>query len=187
MRTQRRTNLFQKLLLVTLLSSLFVACGKDNSSGGGDSNNNGYYTYPSTSGSGNGQIPLPSNWLNVLQNEYQCNPYLSNGYNSQRVRLVMPANVNVNAGSFYVGATSAGDIAVVSNQNGQSKVELFICQRAGMTDYIQMINSPTLNYSQYCSVGEVSSMSFAIANQNGGYHRVDFRPIYADRQTQLCR
>ena len=112
MKTRTR-KLLRTLFTLSLTATLFVSCGKKNTSGS-SSSNSGSYTYPGTAGGVGAQgMQLPSNWLQIVMNE---NPCQQNGQSNQRQRVVIPVpQSNINAGSFFVGITAEGDVAIASN------------------------------------------------------------------------
>ena len=171
-------------LLLTVLSLALISCGKNNKSGSSSSSTTTTGTITGgTYQGGNGTV-LPGNWLDVLFNENRCQ------YNGTREKKVINLQgISINAGGLYIGATSNGDIAVVSNQNNQPVMDLYLCPRQGMVGG-QLLSNPIINYSSLCPMGEITQANVRLNGSNGGYSIEAFRPVHiqgTNVRSSLCQ
>jgi len=183
MRTTTST-FFRGFTLLTIMASLMVGCGKDNKSGGGSSNP--YGNFNTVAGSS------ASNVLSRLGQEYPCttSQYSGGGSSQQRIRTTVSNLQNSmvhNSGSYYVGVTTEGDIAIVSGQNGYATMEVYACVRPGMNNsaqaYVQQL--PYVNTSVNCTLGEITKSDVFLQTQNGTY-TLKFFQIGVSRPSQYC-
>lgn len=183
----RAKSFIKAATMALLVSTLFISCGKDNKSGGSSPSNTPVVTDPWSGGStnvGNGNS-LPSNWINVLYNEYSCN---TGANNNTRVRMQVQAQgpITINASALHVAVTLEGDILVMSNTNNVVSMELHACQRPGMQNTAQFIQKPVLNVSYQCAMGEVTAADILLNSQNGPYSLVFF-PAGLSSPSSLCQ
>ena len=174
-------------LSLSLAGLILTSCGADNSSGGSNSNNSG----SSITASGNGNS-LPSNWRNVIMNEYPCTTYNANGSNSQSRRTLSLSTsssiVSINANSIHAGVTVEGDVLIRRRSGNTITTELYACERPNFNSSrptAQYATSPVLNTSRYCSVGEISAANIYVGSSYGNY-QLAFFPIGYSGASSLC-
>ena len=172
-------------LSLSLTGLLLTSCGADNSSGGSSSSGSSI----TTSGNGNS---LPSNWRNVIMNEYPCTTYNSSGTISQSRRTLSLSTsssiVSVNANSIHAGVTVEGDVLIIRRSGNTITTELYACERPNFrssTPTAQYATSPVLNTSSYCSVGEISAANVYVGSSYGTY-QLAFFPIGYSGASSLC-
>jgi hypothetical protein len=181
--SKRFSGFLKNLAAITLMGVISVGCGQSNKSGGNSSSNNGttppITTHPNTGINGS---TLPSNYIGVIRNENPCQE------GGQRTSTQFPLQgISVNAGAVYVGVSSYGDIAVVSNTASGPMMQLEICMRAGATGQGQMLANPVINNSDYCPVGEITAADITLQGQIP--MQVKFAPIHVPgtyRTSSLC-
>jgi len=158
----RAKTLIKGLLMATLLSTLLVGCGKNNETGRNNTSTGDYGVYGNSS--------------NAVAAVIAETPCLINGQGgnqgNQRIKIEMPNSGQYtqvpNAGAVHVGITIEGDVLVVSNAGNQARVEIYACQRAGVSNQpAQLVSQVVLNTSDYCNVGEVTAATYAIQSQYG--------------------
>jgi hypothetical protein len=184
--TKKRTStarLFQNLVILSSLAMLAIGCGNENTSGKGNNNapiNNGY----GIGQYGNGQYGQYSmqQIIEIVGQENQC------AQGGQRALVQIPLNgVNVNIGNSHVGVSSYGDIAIVHN-NGAAVMDIYICQRAGVSGQGQLLANPILEASQQCPIGQITAANIVLSGQQ--QYQVAFRPIHIPNvniYSQVCQ
>lgn len=172
----------KNLAAITLMGVMSIGCGQSNKSGGSSNStttNPPILTNPNT---GYDNSSLPSNYINVIRSENPCS------MGGQRSATQFPLQgISVNAGAIYVGVSSYGDIAVVSNTASGPMMQLEICSRAGATGQGQMLQNPVINNSDYCPVGEITAADIVLQGQVP--MQVKFAPIHIPgtyRTSSLC-
>ena len=178
-----KKQILKRTFLLLIVSLALVSCGKSNKSGTSSSTTTPGTVTGGISG-GNGTA-LPNDWLNIVFNENRCR----HGDGSRRTHSEPLRNMSVNAGGLYVGATSNGDVMVVSNKNNIPTIDIYVCNRPGLAGGgIQ--SNPVINYSSSCSVGEITSATMILRGSNGGSATEAFRSIHipnAGITSSLCR
>lgn len=172
--------------MATLVTTMFVACGKNNESGGSSSSNDPWSGGVTAAGNGS---KLPSDWKNKIFNEYRCQTYSSNGTSSNsrtRIGVQSQGQFNVNAGGLHVGVTLEGDVLIISNSSNKLSIELYACKRPNMQKSAQFIQTPIINQSMMCAIGEISAADIYLNSQYGPYH-LAFFPIGLSSQSSLCQ
>ena len=184
--TKKRTSttrLFKNLVILSSLAMLAIGCGNENTSGKGNNNapiNNGY----GIGQYGNGQYGQYSmqQIIEIVGQENQC------AQGGQRALVQIPLNgVNVNIGNSHVGVSSYGDIAIVHN-NGAAVMDIYICQRAGVSGQGQLLANPILEASQQCPIGQITAANIVLSGQQ--QYQVAFRPIHipsVNIYSQVCQ
>lgn len=164
----------KKLAIVLAAAVIAVGCGKDNKTGQGDNN------LPGQGGAPVGSWGLPSgvqgdaNYiLNTLASENPCQE------GGSRVTKQLLLNERANAGAFYVGISSFGDIGYIANQNGQAALTMFICPRAGQAPAqvqpsYEIIDT---NPSDYCEMSEITKAT-VYANFQGVPMEINLRAAH---------
>jgi hypothetical protein len=184
---EKMKNIMKSLMLATLVSTMFVACGKNNESGGSSNTSVDPWSGGVTA-AGNGS-QLPSDWKQRIFNEYQCQTYSNTGTSSNsRVRVTAQSigQLQVNAGGLHVGVTLEGDVLIISNSNNKVSVEVYACPRTSMQNTAQFIQTPIINQSMMCAIGEISAADMYLDTQYGPYH-LAFFPIGLSSQSSLCQ
>jgi len=200
--TKKRTStsrLFQNLVILSSLAMLAIGCGNENTSGKGNNNapiNNGFgvggvggFGDYGNLGNMNSQQAL-----NIIASENNCR---SNGmYGNQQINgsqrvmsqvQIQGANANVN--SIYIGVSTYGDIAVVQNQNGITVADLYLCQRAGMSNNVTQSSNVVLVQDNLCPFAKIDLAYFTIQGQSVQYS-FGISSIHipgTDRISQLCQ
>lgn len=183
---EKMKNIMKSLMLATIVSTMFVACGKNNESGGSSSKSDPWSGGVTAAGNGS---QLPSDWKKRIFNEYQCQTYSNTGTSSNsRVRVTAQSigQLQVNAGGLHVGVTLEGDVLIISNSNNKVSVEVYACPRTSMQKTAQFIQTPIINQSMMCAIGEISAADMYLDTQYGPYH-LAFFPIGLSSQSSLCQ
>lgn len=187
----RTNSFFKTLLLVLLVPTIMIGCGKENKSG--SSSTAAITTDPwigTNVNSSNANIALPSDWLNRLYGEYPCRDYYSNNGAASNARTIIdvqaPGPYQVNAGSLYTGVTLEGDILVISNQNNNIRAQVHSCNRPSQITRAKYITKPVLNISENCAMGEVTAADILLDSSNGVYH-LAFFPAGMSARSTLCK
>lgn len=185
MKTRATVSKFLKNLgVLSVITMMSIACGKDNTSGKSGNNSNvnggtGIYNYP-----GYGNVYGTMSLDQILVTVGQENPCLQGG---QRAYTQIPLQgINVNVGSSHLGVSPFGDIAVVHNI-GQPVMDLLICPRAGLTGQGQLLYNPIIETSQFCPVGQITAADVMLSGQVP--YQVKFAPIHipgTDQLSQIC-
>lgn len=146
-----------------LALALFAgACGKDNESGKKKVDGGTFFGSLGSLGAG----AVPGTITNPhIQKVFQSTACTTGG---GRVGISFALNMSVAANANYVGITSEGDIAVVTNTNGQSVFNAFICQRPSLGQgQGSMSTNPALNRSVYCQVDEITAARMQLPGAPG--------------------
>ncbi len=154
------------------LAIVLGACGKDNESG--KKSGGTYFGSLGTIGGGS----YPTNVTNPhIRGVFQSLSCLSGG---QRVGVQFGLNLSVAANASYVGITSEGDIAFVTNSNGQAVFNAYICQRPGLGSGTgSMSSNPIVNRSLYCQIDEITKASMVLPGAPGfPPYVLNFRAIH---------
>lgn len=184
MKTTTRSKRFLKnLTAIALLGMMAVGCGQSNKSGGSSSSSTTTVPPVTTNPTvGMNGMQLPANYMNIIRTE---NPCVSG---SQRTATQFPLQgINVNAGAIYIGVSSYGDIATVTNTSSGPLMQLEICPRTGTNGQGQMLSNPVINNSDYCPVGEITAADITLQGQVP--MQVKFAPIHIPgtyRSSSLC-
>ncbi|MCT4641248.1 MAG: hypothetical protein N4A33_03055 [Bacteriovoracaceae bacterium] len=196
MKTQSKglARFLKKFATISILSALIVSCGQDNRSGNG---NNvvgpfGQYGGIQTAG-GNlsgvlGQI-ANENPCRVSGGYYQGQQFPNQNINSRQQPISVALPYSVAPGTF-VGVTAEGDIAVISSNGGQGRMDLHLCNRPTGTSSAQIDTQQVpfvVNTQPYgCPVNEITS---ARVLTNNGY-RLELYPIHiphVGKVSSLCQ
>jgi len=171
--TFKRLIEFTKLLAITtLLSILILSCGKENNTGGSLSRSTSVTAVGSS-----------SSMINTILNENKC----SSGYG--RIVVSIPLEMNVPTNQTYVGVTSEGDVAIVTNNNGQPTLQAHICGRTIVGNGEgRLLGNPTIGQSQRCKVNEITAAQIELPASYEGMPSIylEFRPINYFRGSSLC-
>ena len=180
-----RANSFLKSFFLGLLvSTLFVSCGGDNNTGTGRTSADPWGGTVVAAGNGS---TLPTNWQQVLYNEYPCNV---GGYSSTSritINVQSSGQLMVNSGSMYVGVTYNGDILIIRNESNRISAQIHACQRPGLVNNgAYLATQPVLNVSRTCSVGEITAADISLNSNNGYQYPLVFYPIGLSSPSSLC-
>jgi hypothetical protein len=186
MRDYRFPGFLKNLATIALVATVAVGCGKSNKSGGSTTPTTvstlpGGGVYPPGGVPGMNGMQLPPNYMDIVRQENPC----INGMQRTPVQFALQG-INVNAGAIYLGVSSFGDIAVVSNSNAGPLMQLEICGRPGASGQGQMMQNPVINNSQYCPVGEITAADVILQGQVP--MQIKFAPIHIPgyRMSGLC-
>lgn len=163
-------------VVLTAAMAVSVGCGKKNESG--RRNTNPYFSQFGTFGPG--QVPIPGGVTNPAAQALFQSP-CANG--QQRIGLQLPLNLSVSYTGTYIGITSEGDIALVTNNGGGGAImSAYICFRPefgnGQGGQPQLSRNPVINRSLYCQVDEITAASMYIQTYIGYPLTLNFRPIH---------
>lgn len=89
----------------------------------------------------------------------------------------------------YYGVTSEGDIAVAYRSNGVAFLELYICERPGLTGPGMISSEFIFNNSPSCIVDEISAGNVMLAAENNFHYSLMFYPIHVEGtniKSSLC-
>ena len=192
MKTKRAGFRFLKnLLMITVIATISISCGKENTSGQSDNTVAGFGNignYGTFGGMDSSQILLQISQENPCRSSGQYGNQQINGTQRIQTRITVQAQ-NINMGSVHVGVSTYGDIAVMFNENGQTVADLYICPRdnsssgATQTSDIRLFNDPL------CPLAKIDKANFAITSQYGNL-QFGIAPIHipgTDRVSSLCQ
>ncbi len=182
-----KTTKFKKLLFMfTLISLVAVGCGRNNVSGT-KSRNNGLPGVGGIGVGGVGGLGTSSPLAGIVLQE---NPCISGaGRMLANIPLTMMTNVAIN--STYIGVTSEGDVATITNMGQGPILTLHLCQRPGLTSgQGQLTQNPVINSSRYCRVDEITAASVVLQSTMGMPYSLNFRALHfgssAQRPFSVC-
>jgi hypothetical protein len=170
-----------KILLMCLLISGSVLA-QSNTSGSAELNTSGFYSLATSDDSDINNI------VNTLSMSNSCKSNWAVIKQSQKIPADLPANSNYSADKKYVGVTTEGDIAVISTQEGDVTLTLFVCHREGILQAgNHIIAHPTslvLLKSQKCAVDQIVANIY-VQGQHGQYI-LNFFPMSHVNNGGLC-
>ena len=167
------------MALIILLAFTFVSCGANNTSGTGRRS-------ARDNGANNAGIAGFGTSSPHIQTVMAENPCVSG---QGRVTVTLPLQMNVATNQTYVGVTSEGDVAVISNQ-GQPAMTMYICQRYSLGQgQGQLLGNPAIASSPNCQVNEITAATVALPPAMQGLPPLYlmFRAIYYGRGSSLCQ
>jgi hypothetical protein len=180
------------LFMATLVSTMFVACGKENESGSSSKKSNDPWSGGITN-SGNGSMTLASDWKQRIFNDYPCQIQDTNGNITNpgrtRINIQVPQQYQSNAGELSAGVTTTGDVLIISNTNNKTTVEFYACKRQYMQNTAQFMDSPITYRSSQCALGEIAAANILLATQGTqtGYEYLPFFALNLSAPSSLCQ
>ncbi|MFP5491854.1 MAG: hypothetical protein ACLGG0_10150 [Bacteriovoracia bacterium] len=145
---------------ILALALLAGACGKDNESG---KKSGGTY-FGSLGTLAPGQVP-PNITNSYAQQVFQSTTCTTGG---QRIGVAFNlTDMTVAANATYIGITSEGDVAVVTNNGGQALFSAFICARPSLGQGSGSLSRPALNRSLRCLVDEITAADMQLPGAPG--------------------
>jgi hypothetical protein len=173
----KTTKTWLSRVLLLLLVATIASCGKENSSNNQNGNYDQWGNYNNGSG-GQGNVGSTGNMtLDQLMTQVPCKS--SAGQNAFQVHAYQNQNgqtspTTVDTGSnimnVYAGQTDYGDVVIVQEINGGSRLIVKLCSRAYLGNaQVTSIQAQNLipNVSNYCSVNELTSGQINITLQSG--------------------
>lgn len=115
----------------------------------------------------------------VISSENPCRIPGKSGNSLRNTMRFKLKDMNVAIGDVFVGVTSEGDIASVTNDGSGPVMTLSICSREIIENGVgELLGNPIVNKSFNCQVDEISSAMVEMPSKYGASLYLRFRPIY---------
>lgn len=127
--------------------------------------------------------------LGVLENLYFVAEDNKCGEGKTRSILKTTLAKETKKSSSYFGVTSQGDLAVIYHDNGETVLEVHICERTGVNGQASLAKEFIIENSLDCMVDQITAGDIVLNTDLDIQYTLKFAPIYVpgtSRLSSLC-